>query len=217
MKRLVVPFLETIRYDSPWDSLKHAFADIPKTVIGEKSWPEFSYTPNVSVRIGYTIDALVLLFSVDEDVAQAIHRHTHDPVHKDSCVEFFISFDEGDHYYNLEFNCLGTRMVAYGKEVVAERKKLPVGLAESIRIKSSIDESLPLADQGTWELMAVVPYTLFLHERQLEIAGRTVTGNFYKCGDDLPKPHFLAWNRINYPAPNFHKPADFGKLSFQSE
>jgi hypothetical protein len=36
-------------------------------------------------------------------------------VHEDSCVEFFISFEEDSSYYNLEINCIGTCLFGYGK------------------------------------------------------------------------------------------------------
>ena len=31
--------------------------------------------------------------------------------------------------------------------------------------------------------------------------------NLYKCGDDLSHPHFLSWQPIEAPKPNFHLPA----------
>ena len=40
-------------------------------------------------------------------------------------------------------------------------------------------------------------------------------GNFYKCGDMLSKPHFLSWNPIDTPSPDFHVPASFGLLTFE--
>ena len=37
---------------------------------------------------------------------------------------------------------------------------------------------------------------------------------FYKCGDKLQTPHFLSWNPIDLPKPDFHCPAFFGLLQF---
>jgi hypothetical protein len=39
--------------------------------------------------------------------------------------------------------------------------------------------------------------------------------NFYKCGDELPTPHFLSWNPIEWKEPSFHRPEQFGKLIFE--
>ncbi|MBC7416687.1 MAG: hypothetical protein H7325_00845, partial [Pedobacter sp.] len=37
-----------------------------------------------------------------------------------------------------------------------------------------------------------------------------------KCGDDLPKPHYLSWNPItNVAEPNFHLPEFFANAIFQ--
>ena len=44
--------------------------------------------------------------------------------------------------------------------------------------------------------------------------GRTMRANFYKCGDLLPRPHFLSWNAISLPRPDFHCPEFFGTLRF---
>ncbi|MGH2565575.1 MAG: carbohydrate-binding family 9-like protein, partial [Ginsengibacter sp.] len=38
--------------------------------------------------------------------------------------------------------------------------------------------------------------------------------NFYKCGDKLPKPHFLTWNTVETEDPDFHAPEYFGSMEF---
>ena len=40
-------------------------------------------------------------------------------------------------------------------------------------------------------------------------------GNFYKCGNQLPKPHFLSWNPIPTDNVQFHCPEFFGELDFE--
>ncbi len=214
MKTLTISFLPGLRYDAPFEALDAALDAVPPAPIAEVPWEAYPYLPEVNVRMGYLADGLVLRYCVSEEVAQAHYRNTHDPVHKDSCAEFFVSFDQGAHYYNLEINCLGTRMMAYGKDVVPQRTKLPVPLVESIRVHTSVDESRPLVDQGEWELLVVVPLAVFIHEPNLDLAGKTLLGNFYKCGDDLPTPHYVAWNHVDFPTPSFHQPTSFGRLVF---
>lgn len=216
MKLLSIPFLPSVDYRSSWHELNRILDEIPETIIGETPWADYPYLPQVTLRVGHTADSIALRFSVVEEVAQAKYRNTHDPVHKDSCVEFFVSFDNGDNYYNLEFNCVGTRMMAYGKNVVSERTKLPVELVESIRTHSTIDLGIPVGEQGQWDLQLLIPLSVFIHEDKLELTGKTVLGNFYKCGDDLPSPHFVTWNPVDFPTPSFHQPSSFGKLSFLS-
>ncbi|WP_350005689.1 carbohydrate-binding family 9-like protein, partial [Phocaeicola dorei] len=45
--------------------------------------------------------------------------------------------------------------------------------------------------------------------------GMVVRANFYKCGDELQKPHFLSWSPIKIEKPDFHRPDFFGLLEFE--
>ncbi len=45
--------------------------------------------------------------------------------------------------------------------------------------------------------------------------GIKAKANVYKCGDNLSKPHFLSWNPIHHPTPNFHLPEFFGTLELE--
>jgi hypothetical protein len=49
------------------------------------------------------------------------------------------------------------------------------------------------------------------------LKGKTCRANFYKCGDDLPEPHFLSWNNIIADKPDFHLPQYFGTLTFERD
>jgi hypothetical protein len=42
--------------------------------------------------------------------------------------------------------------------------------------------------------------------------GMILRANFYKCGDNTAQPHYIAWNAVNHPTPNFHLPQYFGEL-----
>ena len=42
----------------------------------------------------------------------------------------------------------------------------------------------------------------------------TLKANVYKCGDKTEHPHYLAWNRVEAPAPDFHRPECFGEMIF---
>ncbi|MDE6269894.1 MAG: hypothetical protein K2M12_03440, partial [Muribaculaceae bacterium] len=44
--------------------------------------------------------------------------------------------------------------------------------------------------------------------------GKQLRANFYKCGDLLSTPHFLSWNRVDTPHPDFHRPEYFGAIKF---
>ena len=67
----------------------------------------------------------------------------------------------------------------------------------------------------SWEVALIIPAsTFFLHELG-SFAGRDIRANFYKCGDLLQTPHFLSWNPIDLPKPDFHCPQFFGLLHLE--
>src|SRR5690606_17275299 len=136
-----------------------------------------------------------------------------DSVWEDSCVEFFISFHEGL-YYNLEFNSLGVALIGYGSADKATRKRLSSETIEKIKsfstIKKKMDENIV-----RWSLSLYIPIDVFEKEDLASFRGVNGRANFYKCGDLLPRPHFLSWKPITAPAPNFHLPNYFGEIEFE--
>jgi hypothetical protein len=67
----------------------------------------------------------------------------------------------------------------------------------------------------TWTLTVAVPIEAFSLSPVTALSGRTLRANFYKCGDELPTPHFLSWSPIKTPKPSFHEPRFFGDLFFE--
>jgi hypothetical protein len=179
-------------------------------------WSDNDYMPEVSFSMAYTTSSILLKYTVKEQHIKAVYRQINDPVYKDSCVEFFIAFNGEKNYYNLEFNCLGTALVGYGpgKEGrIAIDKQLIKKIKSHHLIKTSGTESNGAIE---WELTLNIPFTVFSHHHITALNNQECAVNFYKCGDDLPKPHFLSWNNITHPQPNFHLPQFFGKVKFAS-
>lgn len=189
-----------------------ALDQLPFHVINEVSWPAYPYQPEVTFSMGYTSHSLALKFQVQEKHVKARYKHDNEPVYKDSCVEFFLSFD-GVHYYNFEFNSLGTALVGYGTEDRDSRVRLPIELIKTIDRKSSVMEREEGKEQQ-WTLQVEIPFPLFYKEAITNLKGMQARANFYKCGDDLPEPHFVSWNRIVADEPNFHLPKYFGNIEF---
>jgi len=186
----------------------------PKQQIDNLLWSDSGYKPHVSFAIAYTDSAILLKYYVQEEHSKADYREINDPVYKDSCVEFFIAFDNEPNYYNLEFNRLGTALVGYGPD---KNERIPVKneLIKDIKTYSTIrDVATGGGALTTWQLSLVIPFTLFQHHHVTSLANRQCSANFYKCGDDLPEPHFLSWNNIDNSKPNFHLPQFFGKVQF---
>jgi len=215
MRRLTVPYLDQVNHWSSSDELFSAMAELPSNELQEVSWPEFPYKPDVHFRLAHAKDCLLLSFQVREKHIKAVYRNTNDPVYKDSCVEFFLSFDT-HHYYNLEFNCAGIGLIGFGTSDRKTRKRLPKERIETIKTVSSMYTNDNVQAETSWELLLNIPFEVFEAHTITSFAGMRCTGNFYKCGDDLPIPHYLSWNRIEHPTPNFHLPQFFGELLFNN-
>jgi len=217
MKKLTVSYLNNVNHWSSSDELLSAIAGLPNNEVAEVPWPDkFPYKPEVGFKLAYTQDCLLLGFQVKEKHVKAIYRNTNDPVYKDSCVEFFLSFDT-THYYNFEFNCMGIGLIGYGSAEKSTRKRLQKEQVELVKTVSSIPANKEVsADDTRWELLLNIPFEVFKADAITSFSGKRCTANFYKCGDDLPIPHYLAWNPIEYPTPNFHLPQFFGELFFNN-
>ncbi|MGV3762853.1 carbohydrate-binding family 9-like protein [Parapedobacter sp.] len=214
MNTMTIPFLAGVNPHTTAEELLANMAPLEATKLTEVPWKAFPYHPSVHFKIAHTPVGILLLFEVQEKCVKAVYRHTNDPVYKDSCVEFFLSFD-GSNYYNLEFNCIGTGLIGYGPAQKSERKRLSRETIERVKAVSSIAAEVLENGDTEWRLLLHIPLSVFEAQAMESLAGMRCTGNFYKCGDDLPEPHYVAWNPIDHPVPNFHLPPYFGELVFE--
>lgn len=193
------------------DAEKIAFQSVDNA-----NWKEFPYVPDVHFRIAYTGDAIVLNYRVKEASVRAVAAHDNGSVWEDACVEFF-SVPAGDGtYYNVECNCAGTLLIAAGPDR-NHRTPAPQEVLDQVCRWSSLGRE-PFAERVgdcSWELVLVIPFTAFFQHHITSMQGKEVRANFYKCGDALQTPHFLSWNPIDLPKPDFHCPDFFGTLHFE--
>jgi hypothetical protein len=175
-------------------------------------WKGFAYRPQVSFSICYSNDHLFLKYFVKEKEIRAHANRHQGPVWEDACVEFFLSFEnDNGGYYNFEFNCLGTFLAAFGPSKT-ERKALEQEVIKQIKTLSCIVQHEQ--EEIEWELTAAIPIKCLVHSSVGKLQGISCNANFYKCGDMLNDPHFVAWSDISCETPNFHLPAYFGILEF---
>jgi hypothetical protein len=167
--------------------------------------------PKTEFLMCYSDSMIYLKYKVSEKSIRASHTTINAPVYEDSCVEFFIKFGNDQAYYNFEFNCIGIPLAGYGKD--KERALLPFEVVEMIQRKSVIRNNQTSSDIN-WELTIGIPFQVFTNNQVDSLQGKTCTGNFYKCGDCLDNPHYLAWNYVQSEVPNFHLPQYFGQLLF---
>ena len=185
---------------------------VTKNGLTQIPWSKYNYKPSVEFTIAYNEYNIFLKYYVSECSIRAVNTSINSSVWEDSCVEFFIKFEEDNAYYNFEFNCIGTALVGYGESQTG-RLLLPEELISNIVCKSVIvkDHS---STELHWELTVVIPKSLFCYTKIDTLKGKRCTANFYKCGDLLPVPHFISWSNILAPEPNFHLPEFFGTLYF---
>ncbi|HJW16691.1 MAG TPA: carbohydrate-binding family 9-like protein [Flavisolibacter sp.] len=208
---LFIPFLDDAGYSLA--SIAKALDALEFSSLQYAPWSHsFPYQPVVRFSIAYSHSAVYLKFNVIERWVRAATTEINGPVWEDSCVEFFISFD-GQHYYNFEFNCTGTALVGYGSSK-EERRLLPVQLIQTIGTHCLI-QNKTVDENKNWELTLSIPMKVFLHSSIDSLKGRECLANFYKCGDLLPEPHFICWQQVDSPEPNFHLVNSFGILDFK--
>ena len=178
-------------------------------------YPEYYDLPKVSFKIAHGNDCIFIKYEVEEHEVLARYRNTNDPVYKDSCVEFFIAFGDENLYYNLEFNRLGTCLGGFGTPDET-RTLLPAELLETIRYERTILQKNGGREPTiNWTLMLVIPIQVFCFHQVNVLKGKKCRVNFYKCGDDLTQPHYLAWRNIVTPKADFHQPDFFGNAEFE--
>jgi len=129
---------------------------------------------------------------------------------EDSCLEFFFCPIEGDErYFNIEYNpncCVYLGIASCLEDLVRLVPEFGIPF-EPNAVKTN----------DGWEITYQIPFSFirrFFPEFNPE-SGKTMKGNFYKCGDLTEKEHYLCWNMITSDKISFHRPCDFGLLEFE--
>lgn len=198
--------------------------------VATANWPEYgrqpvapggttpspALLPAVSAWMAHSGSHLHLLFEVWEQDVRAANTGDQDPVWQDSCVELFIRpAGDPEGYYNFEFNPLGVCLAAFGPD---RHQRTPASTATLAGIgRAGCPWQTPFGlKQGLhkWQLALDIPASaLSLHGLE-NWSGRSMSLNLYKCGDALPRPHYLSLFPIASPKPDFHRPECFGAVRF---
>jgi hypothetical protein len=168
------------------------------------------------VQVAFNNDELFLQYKVKEQSVKAEITTSNGRVWTDSCVEFFLSPEGNDDYYNLEMNCIGTALLGFRKKEEKGIHATEEQISTIRRISSLGDLPFPEKKKLTeWTITIAVPWKVFFKHHLKPISGKKMRGNFYKCGDELSVPHFVSWTKIKTEKPSFHEPACFGGLEFE--
>lgn len=212
MRKLEVPIITLVKDVQP-DDISVLLNSQPFNPIDCNPWPQYTHAVKAGFSIAHSEDAILLKYYVKESHLLAASAANGD-IHKDSCVEFFVAFDEDDNYYNLEFNCIGWCKAGYGTSR-DHRIPLPIRSTDLITTATNITSSVINGRRSfVWELTVVIPVAVFCYHRIVKLSTIKVKGNFYKCGDEMPAPHFLTWNDVRAARPDFHRREDFAEIIF---
>ena len=130
------------------------------------------------------------------------------PVCRDSCLEFFFMPEGADRYFNFEVNPNGCLWIGFGHGREDSTVLYRNGMKQLFDIRTG-------RTPDGWEAFYRIPLSflrLFLPD--FVFAG-TLRANVYKCGDLTEHEHYLSWNPVVSETPDFHRPQDFGLMSFE--
>lgn len=215
MKNLLIPFLpelDTLSLEEARNVMEEKAA---RRAVDTCNWPEtYAYTPVVMFDIAYSKEAIYIHYFVHGLSLRALAVNDNEYVYEDSCVEFFIRPENDLRYYNLEFNCIGTAYAAYG-EGRHGRTHVPVSELAKIRRLTTLPAHEPIQEQKgcySWEILLSIPFEVIgMDKNNLPESFRA---NVYKCADGTCHPHYLTWNEVHAPQPDYHRPEDFGRMTF---
>ena len=190
------------------------------------NWQTYPAHPETTLRLAHSDTMLFVRFDVKGNGLRAMHTHDMEHVNEDSCVEFFVATADGTHYYNIEFNCMGVCNASRRISKTEDVHRLTADeLQQVVRYSSIGQEWTPLTTfepfdnqngEYAWSLTIGIPMRWLGVTEQMLTHPVPLRANFYKCGDLTSEPHYLSWNPITSPLPNFHLPASFGKLIIDS-
>lgn len=204
--------------DLPWEKAEEG-------LIACFPWASGSgdYRPDSRFYLLYNADWLFVLLltqGADEKEPRTEMSGFQASVSKDSCLEFFLSFDpEEDFYLNFESNSAAVIHVGYGKDRHERMKpgKEEIGaLLYRPLAGGACELSRRLGFDFDWGIMMQIPRSFLSRfwEGALEPfrPGQRLRGNFYKCGDLTAHEHYACWNEVKAPKPDYHRPECFGSL-----
>jgi len=212
-----VPFVEgNFSAGFPQSLITALKQQVPPVALSKVNWPsEYPDAPEVTLRLAYGSEALLLYYEVTEGAVVARATTYNGKVWEDSCVELFLDSRGDGCYYNLEVNCIGTPLLGLGLGRYG-RVHCPDADMQAIQTSSSLG-SLPFEEREgpvSWNMAVTVPYRLMKLEGPKALSGRRIRGNIYKCGDRLTRPHYVTWSPIGTPHPDYHRSNYFGIFYF---
>ena len=182
---------------------------IPAASIDNYFWLE-GHTPETTAKLAYIEGfGFALRMTCAETEPKAVYTAYNEPVYTDSCLEFFCDWLGDGRYINMEMNANGTLLSCIGPDRHARTPIADLSGGEIFPVQGEVKD-------GYWTVTAAIPTALLCKILGVDTIpfgkGYTFRGNFYKCGDETPIPHYGMWNPVMTESPDFHRPEFFGAL-----
>lgn len=212
MRTAVIPQLEIdsrLDFEAIRKVLRSGGTIVP---IDSLNWPEsFPYAPEANAYIAHSGECLSILYEVKGLDLRALELEDNAHSWENSCCEFFVGVPGSGDYMNFEMVCNGSLLVARGSGR-EDRVKLPSEKVAQIVRMGSLERKIydERDKEFSWSIFIRIPFELIVGEGNT--VPDTLQANFYKCANKSAHPHFLSWNPIKTPAPDFHRPEYFGTL-----
>ena len=212
MNRISVPYIEGLGGMSDSRLLEALELRGAKIAVDQVCWPSVApYKPLCAATLAHCGDAIAVLYHVRGLDLRGVNTADNGRQWEDSTCEFFVADPHDGSYYNFEINCLGFILGGKGE---GRHNRLIRAASDISRIRrySSLPPEAVEKEGGVyeWTIAMIIPFDL------IGIAPGSVPvslkANFYKCGDLTAHPHFLSWNLVGCPSPDFHRPEYFGEL-----
>ena len=204
--------------DSDWD--KSVWSNVEPAELGYYMGKQPAHQPRVQFKLLYDDSNIYVIFKVDDQYIRAARQDYQSDVCKDSCVEFFFTpgSDISRGYFNIETNCISAMLLNHQKARATGQICISLDDCRKIEISStfSVPSEREIQRKMTWVLEYRFPLSVMESYAEVEkpAAGIEWLCNFYKCGDETSRPHWLTWSKVDLPRPDFHQPEFFGKLIF---
>ena len=216
MKTLQVPIQNVSLYETISDKVKVLLEAGAVAEIDQVNWKdEFPKKLQVTVRVAHDKESLHLLYAVVGEQLRAVNTNDFGSVWEDSCVEFFMQRESQKGYINFECNVLGallSRKHESRDKAVSQSDEVMSSIFRSSTINHRYMNGKQVSD---WTMYLEIPKNALGFTESESLAGQKIRANFYKCGDETPEPHYISWNPIDLPQPNFHVPQFFGILELE--
>lgn len=216
MNALIIPNINIAHSETVFNKIKLLNKSGLCLKINKINWPvDFPKLLPVTVHIAHNNEMVYLYYQVQGEELRAVNTKDFMPVWEDSCVEFFMQRKGEKVYRNFEFNAHGV-LVAAERESKECAEQLSKELMASIKRFATIEHICKEGvEVSNWTLYAEIPKEALGFYTSEKLSEQSIGANFYKCGDETNEPHFISWNSIDTPTPNFHVPQFFGDFIFE--